>query len=98
MAMRAAEKKLVERNLDLIFEFEKYVLEHPEITGKIPRDAVVFMKVAGDRKFNLWSERQAKKQAKKGMPLISGHGEKAGPGSFANRRTRFRARRLIRLL
>jgi hypothetical protein len=30
--MKTAEK----RNLDLIFEFEKYVLEHPEITEKIP--------------------------------------------------------------
>ena len=32
--MRTAEKKLIERNLDLVFEFEKYVLEHPEITEK----------------------------------------------------------------
>lgn len=77
--MRPAEKKLIERNLDLIFEFEKYVLEHPEITEKIPRDAVVFMKVAGDEKFNLWSERQAKKQAKKGAPLISVTVKKMGP-------------------
>ncbi len=69
--MTAAEKILVEKNLDLIFEFEKYVLEHPEITENIPRDAVVFMKVAGDGKFNRWSERKAKKQAKKGAPLIS---------------------------
>ena len=69
--MTAAERKLTEKNLDLIFEFEKYVLEHPEITAKIPRDAVVFMKVAGDEKFNRWSERKAKKQAKKGDPLIS---------------------------
>jgi hypothetical protein len=53
MAMRAAEKKLVKRNLDLIFEFEKYILEHPEIAEEIPRDAVVFMKVAGDKKFNI---------------------------------------------
>ena len=59
--MRTAERKLIERNLDLIFEFEKYVLEHAEITEKIPRNAVVFMKVAGDEKFNRWSERQAKK-------------------------------------
>ena len=66
--MRAADRKLVERNLDLIFEFEKYVLEHPEITEKIPRDAVVFMKVAGDQKFNRWSERQAKKQANQERP------------------------------
>jgi hypothetical protein len=78
-AMKTVEKKLIERNLDLLFEFEKYVLEHPEITEKIPRDAVVFMKVAGDEKFNLWSERQAKKQAKKGAPLISVTVKKMGP-------------------
>lgn len=69
--MTAAEKIMVEKNLDLIFEFEKYVLEHPEITEKIPRDAVVFMKVTGDGKFNRWSERKARRQAKKGAPLIS---------------------------
>jgi hypothetical protein len=79
VAMRTAEKKLIERNLDLLFEFEKYVLEHPKITEKIPRDAVLFMKVAGDEKFNLWSERQAKKQAKKGAPLISVTVKKMGP-------------------
>ena len=79
VAMRAADRKLVERNLDLIFEFEKYVLEHPEITEKIPRDAVVFMKVAGDQKFNRWSERQAKKQAKPGAPLVSITVKKMGP-------------------
>jgi hypothetical protein len=29
------------------------------------------MKIVGDEKFNVWSERKAKKQAKKGVPLIS---------------------------
>jgi hypothetical protein len=43
-----------------------------EVVGeRIPRNAVVFMKVAGDEKFNLWRERRARKQAKKGTPLIS---------------------------
>jgi hypothetical protein len=37
------------------------------------------MKVAGDEKFNLWSERQAKKQAKKGAPPISVTVKKLGP-------------------
>jgi hypothetical protein len=69
--MTAAEKKLVEKNLDLIFEFEKYVLEHPGISEKIPPDAVVFMKVVGDRKFNRWSEQKARKQVKNGASLIS---------------------------
>ena len=69
--MTAAARKLTEKNLELIFEFEKYVLEHPEISAKIPRNAVVFMKVAGDEKFNRWSERNARKQTKKGARLIS---------------------------
>ena len=77
--MTAAEKKLTEKNLDLIFEFEKYVLEHPEVSDKIPRDAVVFMKLAGDEKFNRWSERNAKKQAKRGVSLISVTVKKMGP-------------------
>ena len=77
--MTAAEIKLTEKNLDLIFEFEKYVLEHPEVSAKIPRDAVVFMKVAGDEKFNRWSERNAKKQAKRGVSLISVTVKKIGP-------------------
>jgi hypothetical protein len=37
------------------------------------------MKVAGDEKFNLWSERQARKQAKKGTTLISITVKKMGP-------------------
>ena len=77
--MTAAEKKRVEKNLDLIFEFEKYVLEHPEIAERIPRDAVVFMKIAGDQKFNRWSKRKAKKQAKKGVPLIAVTVKKMSP-------------------
>jgi hypothetical protein len=77
--MTTAERKLIEKNLDLIFEFEKYVLDHPEVGERIPRNAVVFMKVAGDEKFNLWSERRARKQAKKGTPLISVTVKKLGP-------------------
>jgi uncharacterized protein DUF5647 len=77
--MTAFEKKFVERNLDLIFEFEKYVLEQPAIAERIPHDAVVFMKVTGDPKFNRWSARRAKKQAKNGQPLISVTVKKMGP-------------------
>ena len=95
--MRTADRKLVERNLDLIFEFEKYVLEHPEITEKIPRDAVVFMKVAGDQKFNRWSERQAKRQAKPWNAPGLDHGEKNGTRPFAHRRARTRVCRLVGL-
>jgi len=79
MAMTAGEKKMIEKNLDLLFEFEKYVLEHPEITESIPQNAVVFMKLAGDEKFNQWSARLAKRQAKKGQPVIAVTVKKMNP-------------------
>ena len=63
--MTAAEKKMIEKNLDLLFEFEKYVLEHPEITEKIPSEAVVLMYFYWDQKFNQWSARWAKRQARR---------------------------------
>ncbi len=77
--MKAAEKKMIEKSLDLIFEFEKYVLEHPEIAEEIPPGAVVSLRVAGDHKFNRWSERWAKKQAKKSAPVVSVTVKKMGP-------------------
>jgi hypothetical protein len=55
---------------------------------KIPRDAVfLFMKVAGDEKFNLCEgERRAKNaQAKKGATPYFGDGGKLGPGSSSMR-------------
>ena len=77
--MTAAEKKMIEKNLDLLFEFEKYVLEHPEITENIPRDAVVFVKLDGIKNSNRWSARWAKREAKKGQALISVTVKKMGP-------------------
>ena len=79
MAIRAADKKLIERNLDLIFEFEKYVLEHPEIAEKIPRDAVVFVKVAGDEKFKSLEWAPGEKAGQERAPLISVMVKRMGP-------------------
>lgn len=70
---------MVEKNLDLIFEFEKYVLAHPETVARIPRGAVVVMQVEGDKKFNLWSRRVGEHHAKKGRPLVCATVKKIGP-------------------
>ena len=85
--MTAGEKKMIDKNLDLIFEFEKYVLEHPELAEKIPRDAVVFMKVAGDRKVQPLERALCEKAGREGRTSYFGHGPKIGSGSFANQRT-----------
>ncbi len=63
--MTRTDKKMLEKHLDLIFEFEKYVLEHPTFAKRIPRNAVVSMRIDGDESFNRWSERLADKHTKR---------------------------------
>jgi hypothetical protein len=60
---------MVEKNLDLTFEFEKYVLDHPHLADRIPRNAVVSVRLEGDERFNRWSRRLAETQ-RKGRQLV----------------------------
>ena len=62
--MTRVQRTLTEKNLDLIFEFERYVLEHPSFAKQIPPDAIVTLQVRGDEAFNRWSRRLAETQAK----------------------------------
>lgn len=64
------EPAFIEKNLDLIFEFEKYVLEHPRFTGRIPDEALIVMQVEGDEPFNRWSRKLAEAQAEKNQPVV----------------------------
>lgn len=70
--MTKGEKRMIEKNLDLTFEFEKYVLEHPNFARRIPRNAIVSMRIDGDQPFNRWSQRLAKKHAngRKNRPVF----------------------------
>lgn len=70
--MTRSEKRMIEKNLDLTFEFEKYVLEHPNFARRIPRNAIVSMRIDGDEPFNRWSQRLAEKHAngKKNRPVF----------------------------
>ena len=78
--MNRAEKAMVQRNLDLVFEFERYVAERPGSAGRIPRDAIVDLQVKGDEAFNQWSQRMGERQAKKtGSPVVEVRIGKLGP-------------------
>ncbi len=78
--MNRAERAMVERNLDLVFEFERYVAEHPASAARIPRDAIVILQVKGDEAFNQWSRRMGERQAKKtGSPVVEVRISKLGP-------------------
>lgn len=78
--MTRAQKTMVERNLDLIFEFERYVLERPGFAKRIPQDAVVVLQVKDDDAFNRWSRRLGERQAKEEhRPVVHITISKMGP-------------------
>jgi len=64
------DEEFTDRSLDLIFEFAKYVVDHPEVAERIPDDAVVAMQVADDDAFNRWSRELAQEQADEEHPII----------------------------
>lgn len=51
--------QFVERNLQLVKEFDRYVLEHPDFAEKIPNNALVVMNIEGDDEFNAWARKTA---------------------------------------
>lgn len=78
--MNRAEKAMVEKNLDLLFEFERYIPEHPSSAARIPRDATVVLQVKGDEAFNRWSRRIGETQAKRaGGPIVEVRIRRLGP-------------------
>lgn len=59
-----------DKNAELIYEFDMYVLEHPKFAENIPQGAVVAMQIDGDEEFNRWSKRLAESQAEKRQPIV----------------------------
>lgn len=77
--MTSADRLMVEKNLDLIFEFEKYILAHPKAAARIPQGAVLVMQVEKDKRFNRWSRRISKHHTKKGHQVVCVTVKKIGP-------------------
>ena len=53
---------LEKRHAILVTEFDRYVVEHPEFTAKIPQNAQIILQIEGDEEYNKWSRRLAEKQ------------------------------------
>jgi hypothetical protein len=68
--MRATEHIMEEKNAELVYEFDQYVIEHPKFADNIPNGAIVAMQIEGDNEFNAWSKRLAESQAEKGQPIV----------------------------
>jgi hypothetical protein len=64
------QERYVEKNNVLIREFDKYILEHPKFSDRIPNNALVVMQIEGDEEFNGWARETARQVAEKDMPMV----------------------------
>ncbi|MBI1742548.1 hypothetical protein HYR54_05705 [Candidatus Acetothermia bacterium] len=65
------DQEFAQRVVELAFEFNRYVIEHPEITEKIGSRACIFFQVEGDEEFNTWNREYAAKQhTSEDQPLV----------------------------
>jgi len=52
------------------FEFSRYILAHPELSKKIPPNALVIFQIDDNPQFNKWALNMAKKIKEPKQPLI----------------------------
>lgn len=52
--------------VELALEFNRYLIEHPEVTETIGNQANIFFEVEGDEAFNQWSRRLAEQETSNG--------------------------------
>jgi len=58
------------QSLDLIHEFEQYIIEHPRFAEKIPYGAQVVLLPTYDRELREYNLRNAKINAEPGRPVV----------------------------
>ena len=61
---------LVEKNIELSFEFTRYLLDHPELEDRIPKGAQVVLLPEYDEKLKHFNMQTAKKQQEEGQPVV----------------------------
>jgi hypothetical protein len=61
---------LVEKNLELSFEFTRYLLAHPEVEERISKGAQVVLLPDYDKELKRFNLRNSKQQREKGQPVV----------------------------
>ena len=57
-------------NSVLGYEFDRYVMEHPDFAKKIPLGAVVVLQLEGESAFNKWARNIAELHRDKDEPIL----------------------------
>ena len=63
-------QELFEKNLMLTTEFSRYVLEHPEVAKRIPKDAIVVILPEYDQKLAEENLKIARARREKNQPMV----------------------------
>ena len=63
-------KRFVHKNVMLVREFDRYILEYPEFANELPDNALVVMQIEGDEEFNKWARETGQSVAEKNNPLV----------------------------
>ena len=65
------EHELARKNVEISFEFSRYILAHPEIGAKIPDNALIAFHVADDPALTKFNQNLAKRTKEPGQCVIS---------------------------
>ena len=68
-----SETELAKKNVEISFEFSRFVLNNPEMDRKIPDDAVVIFDVANDPELTAYNRRLAKRQKGSNQSFVVVH-------------------------
>jgi len=61
---------LVEKNLELSFEFTRYLLSHPDLEEQIPKGAQVILLPDYDEELKRFNLKSAQRQREKDQPVV----------------------------
>ena len=62
--------ELAKKNLELSFEFSRFVLAHPEVDAKIPEDALVMFEVSDDPELTRYNRTLATRNKEAHQPVV----------------------------
>lgn len=65
------ESELVKKNLEISFEFSRYVLAHPAVGTKIPDNALIAFHVADDPALTKFNKNLVKRTREPGQPVVT---------------------------
>jgi len=64
---------LEKKHTMLMTEFDRYIVEHPKVAAKIPRNAPVILQIEDDEQYNTWSRKLAEQQREPAQAVVYVH-------------------------